>query len=517
MAKKRITVSVNQYGQDMEIRTPRHWAEEGQEVTITVCRFGHEFRMLSYVRGAGYWRKVTAHQDILRDIGVQDGDCVVILKGPIRPDILFVGRSGGKHLLRVTTVARELELEGGEGLYHVETRQLTVRGREVLERVTPKVRHAFGEIRPGKVFTLPFQEPGVYEVCLADKLGADWIFERYLELQGSPGFLHLTREETGEWKIKGTELRFQGQKFIRAKRIVSALSRIDTRGHALAIRANLDDEGELVIDLRYSTGLSRGNSNWTEVEMFKVLHLGPSGSHCVMVKYKSWGGSSQAFFKYSGEGYVKAFFSLHQIGGAVLQFIEEAYEGVDIYTLQRGAHQARATLRRVHPADRVAGAWGLSDTREIGAMAVMILRKLIEKSHALRGAFGIKKGWRIEVDEQGLNAGERYFDIFVNGKGGIVWLGEVKSRWRMVSDPNLQLSSALSEAMPATTRRVRDVRGKVEIVPSLGYAIGMYIAEDEVLIRWRAVDITSSADSPLAATKDQLTELQSRKRAPTQG
>ena len=515
MAKKRIVVRVNQYGKDMEIRVPGHWAEQGQEVTITVRRFGHEFRMLSHARGTCYWRKVTAHQDILRNMGVQDGDRVVILNGPVRPDILFVGTREGRHLLRVAPVARELELGGGEGLYHVEVRQLTVCGREASKRVIPKVRHAFGELRPGKVFTLPFREPGLYQVRLADKLDADWVFERYLKLQGSPKFLHLTREETGRWKIKGTELHFQGQKSIGAKRIVLATSTIDNRGHALAIRAKLDDEGELAIDLRYSTGLSRGDSNWTEVEMFKVLHLGPSGPHCIMIRYRTWGGSSQAFFKYSGEEYVKAFFNLHQVGDAILQFIEEAYEGVNICTLQRGTHQTRATLRRVHPADRVAGAWGLSDTREIGAMAVMIFRKLIEKSYVLRSAFGIKEGWEVEVDEQGLNAGDRYFDVFVNSEGGVIWLGEVKSRWRRVSDPNLSLSSALSEAVPATIRRVRDVEGKVKIVPNLGYAIGMYITEDEVLMRWTTVDLTSRSDSPLVAAKDTMTELRYREKAPT--
>jgi len=210
MAKKRIVVRVNQYGEDMEIRVSGHWAGQGQEVTITVRRFGHEFRMLSYARGTGYWRKVTAHQDILRNMGVQDGDRVVILKGPVRPDILFVGTREGRHLLRVAPVARELELGGGEGLYHVEVRQLTVRGGEDLERVILKVRHAFGELRPGKVFTLPFWEPGLYQVRLADKLDADWVFERYLELQGSPKFLHLTREETGRMEDQGHGIALSG-------------------------------------------------------------------------------------------------------------------------------------------------------------------------------------------------------------------------------------------------------------------------------------------------------------------
>jgi hypothetical protein len=148
-------------------------------------------------------------------------------------------------------------------------------------------------------------------------------------------------------------------------------------------------------------------------------------------------------------------------------------------------------------------------------MAVMIFRKLIEKSYVLRSAFGIKEGWEVEVDEQGLNAGDRYFDVFVNSEGGVIWLGEVKSRWRRVSDPNLSLSSALSEAVPATIRRVRDVEGKVKIVPNLGYAIGMYITEDEVLMRWTTVDLTSRSDSPLVAAKDTMTELRYREKAPT--
>ena len=161
MAKKRIVVRVNQYGKDMEIRVPGHWAEQGQEVTITVRRFGHEFRMLSHARGTCYWRKVTAHQDILRNMGVQDGDRVVILNGPVRPDILFVGTREGRHLLRVAPVARELELGGGEGLYHVEVRQLTVRGGEALERVILKVKHAFGELRPG----IPSKVGGGHAIC----------------------------------------------------------------------------------------------------------------------------------------------------------------------------------------------------------------------------------------------------------------------------------------------------------------------------------------------------------------
>jgi len=49
-------------------------------------------------------------------------------------------------------------------------------------------------------------------------------------------------------------------------------------------------------------------------------------------------------------------------------------------------------------------------------MAAMILRKLIEGSRELRNALGIKEGWKMEVDEQGLNAGDRYFDMFVNSK-----------------------------------------------------------------------------------------------------
>jgi len=234
-----------------------------------------------------------------------------------------------------------------------------------------------------------------------------------------------------------------------------AVSRIDNRGHALAIRAKLDDEGELMVDLRYSTGLSGGYSNWTEVEMFKVLRLGSGEPNCVMIRYRTWGGSSQAFFRCSREEYVKAFFGLHQVEDAVLQFIEEAYEGVNLCSLQGGTHQVKVTLRRGRLTDKATGAWGLSDTRETGAMAAMILRKLIEGSQELRNALGIKEGWKMEVDEQGLNAGDRYFDMFVNSKKGIVWLGEVKSRWRRVADPNQSLSNALSEAVPAATSRVR--------------------------------------------------------------
>jgi len=71
----------------------------------------------------------------------------------------------------------------------------------------------------------------------------------------------------------------------------------------------------------------------------------------------------------------------------------------------------------------------------------------------------------------------------------------VKSRWRRVADPNQPLSNALSEAVPAATSRVRNVEGKVKIVPALGYAIGMYITEDEIYVRWRVVDLTQSAGS----------------------